>query len=76
MQGGRKATKGRSPDGAKRNPGTNAMPIPDFASLHPGYRSFFTELRTDTLAEPLDRGFGAALAVRDLQRIEADLDHS
>src|SRR5882672_10136897 len=27
----------RSPDGAKRNPGTNDMLAPDFASLHPGY---------------------------------------
>jgi hypothetical protein len=27
----------RSPDGAKRNPGTLVMLTPDFASLHPGY---------------------------------------
>ena len=33
-------TKHRSPDGAKRNPGTNSKlltPFPDYASLHPGY---------------------------------------
>ena len=28
----------RSPDGAKRNPGANVKPAPDFASLHPGYK--------------------------------------
>jgi len=30
-------TVSRSPDGAKRNPGTNDGPTPDCASLHPGY---------------------------------------
>jgi hypothetical protein len=31
---------GRSPDGAKRNPGllSIAAKAPDFASLHPGYK--------------------------------------
>src|ERR1700737_4809039 len=27
------------PDGAKRNPGISPTPVPDFASLHPGYVS-------------------------------------
>jgi hypothetical protein len=29
--------KNRSPDGAKRNPGTPVTLTPDFASLPPGY---------------------------------------
>src|SRR3982074_2268744 len=39
--GGKKEDAGRSPDGAKRNPGpapgTVATPVPHFASLHAGY---------------------------------------
>jgi len=29
-----------------------------------------------TIAEPVDGGFGSALAVRDIERLEADFDHA
>src|SRR5882762_10987410 len=35
---------------------------------------FRSVLRTHTFAEPFDRGFNAAVAVRDIERLEADFD--
>src|SRR6202035_1554238 len=34
------------------------------------------ELRLHTFAEPVNRGFGAAAAVRDFERIERHFDHA
>ena len=45
--GGQKFQNNRSPDGAKRNPGSALFagdPVPDFASLHPGYELRFAPL--------------------------------
>src|SRR3954468_5247906 len=39
-----------------------------------GRRDDYNDLRSDVLAEIFDRGSGSALAVRNLKRVEANLD--
>jgi hypothetical protein len=52
----------RSPDGAQRNPGTAvkiAMPLPDFAALHPGYKSAPSLIEPKPVLPPgLEQNFG------------------
>ena len=47
----------RSPDGAKRNPGTVVTPAPDFAALDPGYGFKQRQTRLHDLAAQIHASF-------------------
>ena len=71
----------RSPEGAKRNPGSLVTP-PDFASLHPGYGIFKLERDRDAAAPyaalmfAMKRSSSSRSLVLSLERVLAEFSTS